>query len=118
MAAAKTARSRGTPVKETGAKFEEGISFFRSDKFDADSYVQTRCSLNEKVRFIYPSHFTNFFLSFQVFCVYPFSVRWGLHVIAMLTCFFLSILWISAKFSFPFLIQLVVICCHSSGISY
>ncbi|KAL0562175.1 hypothetical protein IC582_002627 [Cucumis melo] len=48
MASVKTARSRPTPVKETGAKFEEGINFFRSDKFDADSYVQTRCSLNEK----------------------------------------------------------------------
>ncbi|KAG6593592.1 Exocyst complex component EXO84B, partial [Cucurbita argyrosperma subsp. sororia] len=48
MASAKTARSRATPVKENGAKFEDGISFFKSDQFDADSYVQTRCSLNDK----------------------------------------------------------------------
>ncbi|KAF4350952.1 hypothetical protein F8388_021659 [Cannabis sativa] len=48
MASAKTARSRGTPVKENGAKLEEGLNFFKSDKFDAQNYVQSRCSLNEK----------------------------------------------------------------------
>ncbi|GMN48116.1 hypothetical protein TIFTF001_017293 [Ficus carica] len=48
MASAKNARSRGTPVKENGAKLEEGLNFFKSDKFDAQSYVQSRCSLNEK----------------------------------------------------------------------
>lgn len=51
MASAKTARSRATPVKENGAKFEEGLNVFRSDRFDADAYVQSKCSLNEKVRF-------------------------------------------------------------------
>lgn len=49
MASAKTARSRGTPVKENGTKLEEGLTVFKSDKFDAQSYVQSRCSLNEKV---------------------------------------------------------------------
>ncbi|KAF3430956.1 hypothetical protein FNV43_RR25686 [Rhamnella rubrinervis] len=48
MASAKTARSRGTPVKENGTKFEEGLNVFKSDKFDAQSYIQSRCSLNEK----------------------------------------------------------------------
>lgn len=48
MASAKTARSRGTPVKENGVKLEEGLNVFKSEKFDAQSYVQTRCSLNEK----------------------------------------------------------------------
>lgn len=98
MASVKTARSRPTPVKETGAKFEEGINFFRSDKFDADSYVQTRCSLNEKVRsvrFILPI----FFLSFQVFffffkcmcvCVFLSYFSWlgGLHAISVVACLF------------------------------
>ena len=75
MASVKTARSRPTPVKETGAKFEEGINFFRSDKFDADSYVQTRCSLNEKVRsvcFILPIFFFfrfKFFFFLKKMCV-------------------------------------------------
>lgn len=48
MASAKTARSRGTPVKENGVKLKEGLNVFKSEKFDAQSYVQTRCSLNEK----------------------------------------------------------------------
>ncbi|PRQ51955.1 putative cullin repeat-like-containing domain, exocyst complex component Exo84 [Rosa chinensis] len=45
---AKTARSRGTPVKENGVKLEEGLNVFKSDRFDAQGYVQSRCSLNEK----------------------------------------------------------------------
>ena len=49
MASAKTARSRGTPVKENGPKLEEGLNVFKSDKFDAQTFVQSRCSLNEKV---------------------------------------------------------------------
>lgn len=49
MASAKTARSRGTPVKENGVKLEEGLILFKSDKFDPDSYVQSKCSLNDKV---------------------------------------------------------------------
>ncbi|KAK3427867.1 hypothetical protein EUGRSUZ_F04008 [Eucalyptus grandis] len=48
MATAKAARSRGTPVKENGAKLEEGLTVFKSDKFDADAYVQSKCTLNEK----------------------------------------------------------------------
>ncbi|KAL6144279.1 hypothetical protein ACLB2K_054974 [Fragaria x ananassa] len=48
MASAKAARSRGTPVKENGFKLEEGLNVFKSDRFDAQSYVQSRCSLNEK----------------------------------------------------------------------
>lgn len=49
MATAKTARSRGAPVKENGVKLEEGLGVFKSDRFDADAYVQSKCSLNEKV---------------------------------------------------------------------
>ncbi|CAN8253577.1 unnamed protein product [Cochlearia groenlandica] len=46
--AAKTARSKATPTKENGVRVEEGLSLFKSDKFDADSYVQSKCSINEK----------------------------------------------------------------------
>ncbi|GAB4849966.1 Exocyst complex component exo84b [Ancistrocladus abbreviatus] len=50
MASAKTAsRSRdGAPAKETGAKLEENLNLFKTDKFDAESYVQSKCSLSEK----------------------------------------------------------------------
>ncbi|KAF7843143.1 exocyst complex component EXO84B [Senna tora] len=48
MATGKVARSRSTPVKENGAKLVEGLNSFKSDKFDADGYVQSKCSLNEK----------------------------------------------------------------------
>ncbi|PKI40769.1 exocyst complex component EXO84B [Punica granatum] len=48
MATAKTARTRGAPVKENGVKLEEGLGVFKSDKFDAEAYVQSKCSLNEK----------------------------------------------------------------------
>lgn len=49
MATAKTGRARGPPAaKENGVKLEEGLSFFKSDKFDADAFVQSRCSLNDK----------------------------------------------------------------------
>ncbi|KAM2268142.1 hypothetical protein FF2_045522 [Malus domestica] len=48
MASAKTARSRGTPAKENGVKLQEGLNVFKSDKFDSQGYVQSRCSLNEK----------------------------------------------------------------------
>ncbi|XP_010529935.1 PREDICTED: exocyst complex component EXO84B [Tarenaya hassleriana] len=48
MAAARTARSRATPAKENGVRVEEVLSVFKSDKFDADAYVQSKCSLNEK----------------------------------------------------------------------
>ncbi|KAK4754238.1 hypothetical protein SAY87_002342 [Trapa incisa] len=48
MATAKTARSRGAPVKENGVKLEEGLGVFKSDRFDSDAYVQSKCSMNEK----------------------------------------------------------------------
>ncbi|KAI9084462.1 hypothetical protein K1719_033450 [Acacia pycnantha] len=48
MATARTARSKATPVKENGPKLEEGLHVFKSDKFDADAYVQSKCSLSEK----------------------------------------------------------------------
>uniref|UniRef100_A0A6N2LRX9 Exocyst component Exo84 C-terminal domain-containing protein n=1 Tax=Salix viminalis TaxID=40686 RepID=A0A6N2LRX9_SALVM len=49
MTSSKTSsRSRGTPVKENGTKLEEGLNVFKSDRFNADSYVQSKCSLNEK----------------------------------------------------------------------
>lgn len=50
MSATKTARSRAAPAKENGAaKVEEGLNLFKSDKFDSDIYVKSKCSLNEKV---------------------------------------------------------------------
>nr|GMC73044.1 exocyst complex component EXO84B [Ipomoea batatas] len=57
MATLKSSRSRnygaGTPAKggnrETGTKLEEKLNVFKSDSFDADGYVQSKChSLNEK----------------------------------------------------------------------
>ncbi|KAI4329436.1 hypothetical protein L6164_021699 [Bauhinia variegata] len=48
MATGKTARSRSTPVKEKGPKLEESLTRFKADKFDAEGYVQSKCSLNEK----------------------------------------------------------------------
>lgn len=56
MATAKTARSRGAPVKDNGVKLEEGLNVFKSDKFDSQSYVQSRCTLNEKVLSSIPKH--------------------------------------------------------------
>lgn len=51
MASAKSSRSRGTPAKENGTKLiEENLNVFKTDNFDADTYVQSKChSLNEKV---------------------------------------------------------------------
>ncbi|KAL1198569.1 Exocyst complex component EXO84B [Cardamine amara subsp. amara] len=46
--ATKAARSKATPTKENGVRVEEGLSLFKSDKFDADAYVQSKCSINEK----------------------------------------------------------------------
>ena len=51
MATGKTARSRSTRVQENGTKLEDGLNAFKSDKFDADGYVQSKCSLNQKVGF-------------------------------------------------------------------
>ncbi|KAI7756703.1 hypothetical protein M8C21_021728 [Ambrosia artemisiifolia] len=54
MASKISSRSRGnTPnksnVKETGPKLEENLIIFKSDKFDADAFVNSKCnSLNEK----------------------------------------------------------------------
>lgn len=57
MATAKSTRSRGltgTPAKvnpkDSGIKLEDNLNVFKSDNFDADGYVQSKCnSLNEKV---------------------------------------------------------------------
>ncbi|KAL3632143.1 Exocyst complex component exo84b [Castilleja foliolosa] len=57
MASAKSSRSRAAisgasakgNVKDAGAKFEENLNVFKSDSFDADGFVQSKChSLNEK----------------------------------------------------------------------
>ncbi|KAI3803290.1 hypothetical protein L1987_31440 [Smallanthus sonchifolius] len=54
MASKTSSRSRGAvPVKsnskETGSKLEENLNIFKSDKFDADAFVNSKCnSLNEK----------------------------------------------------------------------
>lgn len=56
MATAKSTRSRGltgTPAKvnpkDSGIKLEDNLNVFKSDNFDADGYVQSKCnSLNEK----------------------------------------------------------------------
>ncbi|GAV59918.1 Vps51 domain-containing protein [Cephalotus follicularis] len=48
MAATKMARSRGTTVKENGTRIEEGLNVFKSDNFDADAFVQSKCTLKEK----------------------------------------------------------------------
>ncbi|GFQ05640.1 exocyst complex component exo84b [Phtheirospermum japonicum] len=57
MASAKSSRSRAAlsgasakgNVKDAGAKFEENLNVFKSDSFDADAFVQSKChSLNEK----------------------------------------------------------------------
>ncbi|CAM8903974.1 unnamed protein product [Rhodiola kirilowii] len=48
MKSSASIRVRGTPVKENGVKVEEGLNAFKSDKFDAEGYVQSKCSLNEK----------------------------------------------------------------------
>lgn len=68
MATVKTSsRSRGTTAvaKENGGKLEEGLNPFKSDRFDAESYVQSNCSLNDKVPSFSspfsPFYFTLFF---------------------------------------------------------
>ncbi|KAK9734360.1 hypothetical protein RND81_04G134400 [Saponaria officinalis] len=51
MATVKMARPRahsGAPAKENLPKLEESLKAFRSDRFDPDSYVQSKCTLNEK----------------------------------------------------------------------
>lgn len=48
MASTKSSRSRGMVVKENGVKLEEGLNVFKTDSFDADGYVKSKCSLNEK----------------------------------------------------------------------
>lgn len=48
MAAKTAARTKSTPTKENGVRVEEGLSMFKSDKFDADAYVQSKCSINQK----------------------------------------------------------------------
>lgn len=57
MASIKTSRSRSLHsaaaakenLKDVAAKFDENLNVFKSDNFDADTYVQSKChSLNEK----------------------------------------------------------------------
>ncbi|WRX25978.1 hypothetical protein QQP08_018465 [Theobroma cacao] len=51
MATAKTGRSTRASAgdaKENGTKIEEGLNVFKSDKSDADAFVQSKCSLNDK----------------------------------------------------------------------
>ncbi|CAN4085074.1 unnamed protein product [Withania somnifera] len=56
MASVKSSRSRAHAVtpskginKDTGTKLEENLNVFKSDNFDADAFVQSKChSLNEK----------------------------------------------------------------------
>ncbi|MBA0569450.1 hypothetical protein Golob_003173 [Gossypium lobatum] len=52
MATAKAKAGRSTrptaPPKENGAKIEEGLNVFKSDDFDADAFVQSKCSLDDK----------------------------------------------------------------------
>ncbi|XP_074294769.1 exocyst complex component EXO84B-like [Silene latifolia] len=51
MSTAKVPRSRahsGAPAKENLPKLEESLNAFRNDRFDPDTYVQSKCSLNEK----------------------------------------------------------------------
>ncbi|CAK8574532.1 unnamed protein product [Lathyrus sativus] len=45
-----SSRSRATAasVKENGVKLEEGLTPFKSDRFDAEFYVQSNSSLNDK----------------------------------------------------------------------
>jgi len=49
-----SSRSRATAasVKENGVKLEEGLNPFKSDRFDAEFYVQSTSSLNDKVPFL------------------------------------------------------------------
>lgn len=58
MASAKSTRSRAAHAgasakgnaKDGGVKFEENLKVFKSDNFDADGFVQSKChSLSEKV---------------------------------------------------------------------
>ncbi|RVW14588.1 hypothetical protein CK203_045483 [Vitis vinifera] len=51
MTSVKSSRSRtvAAPRENGGAKFEENLNVFKTDHFDADSYLQSKCSLNEKV---------------------------------------------------------------------
>lgn len=45
------ARATAASVKENGVKLEEGLTPFKSDRFDAEFYVQSNSSLNDKVHF-------------------------------------------------------------------
>ncbi|KAK8581368.1 hypothetical protein V6N13_144397 [Hibiscus sabdariffa] len=50
MATAKAGRSTrpSTAAKENGTRMEESLTVFKSDKFDPDAYVQSKCSLDDK----------------------------------------------------------------------
>lgn len=59
--------------KATANKLEENLNVFKSDHFDADGYVQTKCnSLNEKVVssflfFFFSPNFSSLVLCFGLF---------------------------------------------------
>ncbi|CAA2991461.1 Hypothetical predicted protein [Olea europaea subsp. europaea] len=63
MASLKSSRSRGAShtggavkgsSKEVGTKFEENLNVFKSDNFDADTFVQSKCqSLSEKATLVH-----------------------------------------------------------------
>lgn len=48
MKSSSRSRTTAANVKENGLKLEEGLNPFKSDRFDAESYVQSNCSLNDK----------------------------------------------------------------------
>lgn len=63
MAAAKSSRSRpgaagggaarGVNAHELSAQLEEKLTIFKTDRFDPDAYVQSKCqTMNEMVRFV------------------------------------------------------------------
>lgn len=76
----RTAHS-ATPAKTTPNKLEENLNVFKSDNFDADGYVQTKCnSLNEKVRpplsslIVAQFVFSVILFIYFLYIVFPFSI--------------------------------------------
>ena len=47
------ARSRGGGGGSNGTKLEKGLLVFKSDKFDADAFLHTKCSLNDQVSVLF-----------------------------------------------------------------
>ena len=84
MAAVKGPRSRahsGAPAKENLPKLEESLNAFRNDGFDPQSYVQSKCSLNEKVvfssiLFLLCCFILLLFCTFALLNLYVYTVEW------------------------------------------